>query len=80
MIATDRFRLAVGRAIHLAHAAGADRGGDFIGAEAGAGSEGQVTDYRGRASARTRELLPDAEGTTDGIGYFSQSTHRSSRW
>ena len=37
----DRFRLRVGRAIDLAHAAGADLRGDFVDAEAGAGAEGQ---------------------------------------
>ena len=36
-------QLRVARAIHLAHAAGADLRGDFVGAEAGAGGEGQVT-------------------------------------
>ena len=35
-------QLRVARAIHLAHAAGADRRGDLVGAEAGAGSEGRV--------------------------------------
>ena len=34
-------QLRVGRAIHLAHAALADLRGDFVDAEAGAGSEGQ---------------------------------------
>ncbi len=41
----DRHRplqIAVGRAIDLAHAAGADLRGDFVDAEAGAGSEGQT--------------------------------------
>ena len=35
-------QLRVGRAIHLAHAAFADRRGDFVDAEAGAGGQGQV--------------------------------------
>ena len=35
-------QLRVRRPIHLAHAAFADLGGDFVDAEAGAGSEGQV--------------------------------------
>ena len=34
-------QLRVGRPIHLAHPACADLGGDFVGAEARAGSEGQ---------------------------------------
>jgi len=35
------FQLRIGRAVHLAHAAGADGGDDFVRAEARAGSEGQ---------------------------------------
>ena len=35
-------QLRVARAIHLAHAACADLGHDFIDAEAGAGTEGQI--------------------------------------
>ena len=46
-------QLGVARAIHLAHAAFADRRGDFVDAEAGAGSEGQWCDYTGRDAART---------------------------
>ena len=37
------FEPGVGRPIDLAHAAFADLGGDLVDAEAGAGSEGQVT-------------------------------------
>jgi hypothetical protein len=45
--------------IHLAHATLADRRGDFLNAEARAGSEGQTlaVDYTGRAAARTGLLL-----------------------
>ena len=46
------FQLGVGRAIHLAHAAGADLRGDFVDAEASAGSEGQVADYKGGTVVR----------------------------
>ena len=42
LIATWRFRLRVGGPIDLAHPAHADLRGDFVGAEAGAGSQGQV--------------------------------------
>ena len=47
-------QLRVARAIHLAHAAVADRRGDFVDAETGAGSEGQgLRDYTGGIAART---------------------------
>ena len=46
------FELRVRRAIDLPHAARADRGGDFIDAETGAGSEGQGwRDYTGRTDS-----------------------------
>ena len=49
------FQLGVGRPIHLPHPAFADLRGDFVDAEAGAGSEGQcLRDYTGAAAARTR--------------------------
>ena len=47
------FQLGVGRAIHLAHAAFADLGGDFVDAEARAGSESQIAvNYRGDTGDR----------------------------
>ena len=42
LIATWRFSFVSRRPIHLAHAAFADLRGDFVDAEARAGSEGQV--------------------------------------
>src|SRR5262245_37357464 len=48
----DRHRplqIAIGRAIDLAHAAGADRGDDLVGTETGAGGEGQTRGLYGPA-------------------------------
>ena len=54
--------LGIARAIHLAHAAGAERGENLIRAEARAGSEGHscFVDYRGPATAPTALLLSNA--------------------
>ena len=43
----------IARAVDLAHAAGADRRGDLVDAEAGTGGEGQtlVVDYTGRIAS-----------------------------
>ena len=50
------FQLGVGRPIHLAHAAGADLGGDFIRAEASAGSQRQTAvNYSVSRVARGRD-------------------------
>ena len=56
--------LRVARAIHLAHAAFADRGGDLVGAEARAGGKGQSwCDYTGGAGRRAAGFLPfNAQG------------------
>ena len=56
------FQLRVGRPIHLPHSAFADLRGDFVDAEAGAGSEGQVRCglYEAERRARTNTSLPDA--------------------
>ena len=45
------FQIAVGRPIHLAHAARTDGGSDFVGAEARARSEGHLGggEYTGRS-------------------------------
>ena len=53
LIATSRSSFVSRRAIHLPHAAFADLRGDFVDAEAGAGSEGQtlVVDYTGRSGS-----------------------------
>ena len=49
-------QLRVGRAIHLAHPAFADRARDFVDAETGAGSEGQsVADYMGGSGSMHRD-------------------------
>jgi hypothetical protein len=50
------FQLGVGRAKHLPHPAFAERRGDFVDAEAGAGSQGQVAGLYGPDG--------DAEGIT----------------
>jgi hypothetical protein len=62
----------VPRFVHLAHAPGADQGQEFIGAETGAGGEGQTlaVDYTGRASAPTGLLL------CDGVGFSFLGTAR----
>ena len=63
--------LGIACAIHLTHAAGADRRGDVVDAEASAGSEGQVADYSGREAAGTRTLLINAvvatKASLDGV-------------
>ena len=45
-------QLRIARPIHLAHAAFADLGGDFVGAEVRTGSECQVADYTDAAASR----------------------------
>ena len=55
-------QLRVARAIHLPHAALADLRGDFVDAEARAGSEGQWCNYMGRDAARTGLFSINAEG------------------
>ena len=52
------FQIAVGRAIDLAHAAGADGGDDFVGAEARAGGEGQGGVIIRAATAPQRSMQP----------------------
>ena len=60
-------QLRVGRPIHLAHAAGADRGGDFVGTEACAGDQGQTdVDYTGGTVPRP-ELLLCSGGPPSGV-------------
>ena len=52
------FQVRVGRPIHLAHAAFAEEGDDFVDAETGAGGEGHtVVDYMSLAASPTR-LFP----------------------
>src|SRR5262245_58304491 len=51
-------QLRVGRAKDLPHAPFANWRRDFVDAETGAGSEGQVADYRGGIAGRMR-LVPD---------------------
>jgi hypothetical protein len=46
--------LRIARAKYLAHPAFGNLRGDFVDAEARAGSEGQVADYTGRTGRRTR--------------------------
>jgi hypothetical protein len=53
-------------AIDLAHAAGADAGGDFVDAKAGAGGEWQVADYTGRTVVRAG-LLAINDRTLSGV-------------
>ena len=55
-------QLRVRRPIHLPHAAFADLRGDFVDAEAGAGSEGQTAGSIAVSVARTRSLLCNAVG------------------
>ena len=61
--------LTVGRAVDLPHAALADEGGDFIGAEAGAWAEGHVGSGNGGA------ILPPVglSGTHNGRAGFARS-------
>jgi len=60
------FQIAIGRAIDLAHAAGADLLGDVIDADTRAGSEGQVVGLYGRSDKRTREVqIMDGVGCTN---------------
>ena len=52
-------QLRIARAIHLAHAAGAQQGDDLVRAEAGAGAEGHAVTHAGtKAIARTGLPLP----------------------
>ena len=61
-------QLRVGRPIHLPHPAFADLRGDFVDAEAGAGSEGQcLRDYTGAAVAGTGLLFVHAEVASDAV-------------
>jgi hypothetical protein len=55
-------QLGIARAIHLAHAAGAEGGDNLIRAESGAGGERQTlaVEYTGGAAARTGLVLSDA--------------------
>ena len=56
--ATSRFELRVARAIDLSHAPFADRRGDFVDAETGAGGERQICrDYTRRTAVLTEIVL-----------------------
>jgi hypothetical protein len=60
-------QLRIARAKALAHAPFTDLRGDFVDAETGAGSEGQVVDTIAVSLARRRSLLGDTAVIIDGL-------------
>ena len=63
-------QLGVARTEHLAHAAFADLGRDFVDAETSAGCERQVVGLYRRAGLGTEHVLHDGEGLSDCQGHY----------